>query len=325
MCWYPDSLKVNNAADRIPSEDNRRPHLVAPVCFVADSQNNRVCRVEFDARAHGAPPKVSEFVLAADAWDCVNWGNKLIVSERGAHRIAQYDMATGAFERVIVQGEPLATVGWNRFVKRYETLAAIRAQDVVQPEGLYVVDDWLYYASAAMAQIKRVHLVDGRIEVVVNTSSSNTPENFLKIAVSNGTAGPKHAVYVTNWTVGDFGAPKCYLPMGGTWRVNPYNSRNLHRGKGGGGFSSIGYSGAVAAKSGRIVYGSSFEGLRQASLAAPSDGAIDRSAYARGRSRWVDLGYHLKYGEHAQSRFGEPLPRGEDPDMDAFIEACERT
>lgn len=83
----------------------------------------------FNATAHGIPPKVTEFLTnLSDPWDCVSWGDALIVSERMSHRICEYDSTTGALRRVIVQGAPLARVDSNRFVVRIGTLTQIRAE-----------------------------------------------------------------------------------------------------------------------------------------------------------------------------------------------------
>jgi hypothetical protein len=317
MCWYPESLKVDNSADRIPEEGNRRPHITAPVAFLADSQNNRVCRVEFDARAHGVPPKVTEFVLAPDCWDCVEWRDEIIVSVRGEHRISAYDKKTGALKRHIVQGEPLATVDRNRFVIRTGTIDAIRAQDVVQPEGLYVVGDWLYFGSAAMAQVKRVHLIDGRIETLYSPSVSGAKgSNYYKISVSDGTAGPEGQIFISNWTVTDYGAPKSIGPDGNQWRVMRYNSAGVARGVAGG-YSSTGYSAAVAAKNGRIVWGGSNEGLRSMSLALPSDERVDLGRFRASREAWEAKGYHISHGDNAENFFGLPLPA--DADGEYFL------
>lgn len=317
MCWYPESLKVDNTADRIPEEGNRRPHITAPVAFLADSQNSRVCRVEFNATAHGVPPKVSEFILAPDCWDCVSWGNSLIVSERGAHRIVKYNMQSGDLERVIVEGAALATVDRNRQVQTTGTLEERRAADVVAPEGLYVLGDWLYFGSAAQEQVRRVHLVDGRIEVVIpHVSGRGT---FLKIAVSDGTTGPEGTVFVSQW---DVGAPDVYTPDGSKWSLTPYDKRGLARGRGGKsakyGYSNTSYSSAVACGNGRVVFGSAMEGLRQISMALPTDPDIDRNRYSAGRDKWRDQGYYLTHGDHGESFFGLPLPQG-DADIDYYL------
>ena len=79
---------------------------------------------------------------------------------------------------------------------------------------------------------------------------------------------------------------------------------------------------AVAAQYGRIVFGAADDGIRSVSLALPTDFPVDRNAFSRGRELWAAKGYHLKYGEHAQNRFGEELPWGEHPDMDYFMQVC---
>ena len=317
MCWYPETLKVDSTADPIPAEDNRKPHAVAPVCFIADSQNDRVCRVEFNARAHGMPPKVTEFISAPDCWDCVAWGNHLLVSERGAHRITQYSMETGELERVLVQGEALASVSWDRFVRTTGTLEERRAQDVLLPEGLYVLGDWLYFGSTAQMQVRRYHMLDGRIEVVIDDVKGGR-NRFIKLAVSDGTTGPEGTVFVSQW---DVGAPDVYTPDGGKWSLTRYDSYGqADRGRNEKGYSTSSYSSAVGCGNGRIIFGSAQEGLRQISRALPDDPMLDRVRYRAGRDKWRERGHYLTHGDYGASYFGLPLPWG-DPDIDYYLEA----
>jgi len=333
-CVVPATVRVDEAAPRIPEEGNRHPHLVdpdipfkGPTFIAADSQNNRLAAVEHSATSHATPAKVTVFAKGDDYWDCVAWHDRIIASERGAHRVVELDIH-GNVTRVIAQGAALAAVDFNRFVIRTAPLDMIQAEQVVLPEGLYVVGDWLYIASSAMAMVQRRHLVDEDRprEVIVKFGSGGVKaDNYWKIAVSDGTALPEGTIFLTDWTVSEFGGPAVYAPDGTKMKkglMNPYNSRFLHRGKGGGGFSSIGYSAAVAAKNGRVVFGSSYEGLRAVSLALPTDKDVDRDAYSRGRKLWRSLGYGLKFGGHAQNRFGESLPWGEHPDMDEFMRIC---
>lgn len=320
MCWQQATLAVDETAERIPSEDNRLPHITAPVAFLTDSQNNRVLRVEFNATAHGIPPKVTEFLTnLADPWDCVSWGDALIVSERMSHRICEYDSTTRALRRVIVQGAPLARVDSNRFVVRLGTLTQIRAEPVVAPEGLYVLDDWLYYASIAGRQVKRVHLATGEIQTVIADTSTSNANRYLKIAVSDGTFGPRGSVFVTDWTVNRYGAPYAYTPDGAGWSVGTSTSSSLPRGAGGD-INSTGYSAAVGVGGGRLVYGGSSEGLMMLTAANPGEAAFDRARYKAGEAQWFAAGYDLTHGEGGYGFYGLPLPWGASPEIDYFLE-----
>jgi hypothetical protein len=320
MCWDSGTFASDETQPRIPQERNLHPHVTGVVMFVADSQNNRVCKLEFDPRSHATPPKVTEFITAPDCWDCMEWNGQIIVSVRGEHKINAYDIKTGALIRTIVQGEPLAVVDRNRFVVRKGTIDAIRAQDVVLPEGLYVIGDWLYYGSAAMAQVKRVHLVDGRIETLYSPPiSGGSASNYYKIAVSDGTAGPEGQIFISNWTVQSYGAPRSIGPDGKVWSVVKYHASRVSRGRSSG-YASTGYSGAVAARYGRIVWGGANEGLRQFSIASTDAPIVDKAKYARGREAWAKAGYNLSHGAYAESFFGLPLPWGEDADMDYFMQ-----
>jgi hypothetical protein len=101
---------------------------------------------------------------------------------------------------VIVEGlNGYAVVDESRLINRRASLTDIRAQPCCLPEGLYHIkdnkDDWLYYASAANAQVRRIHLRTRAIQVVQSSSlSDNSPSTFRKIAVSDGTFGPPVAL-----------------------------------------------------------------------------------------------------------------------------------
>lgn len=303
MAWDAQSLKPDPAAAPIAAEDNRRPHIGNPVCFVTDSQNNRVCRIEFDGRSHATPARVSEFLTGLeDPWDIVYWRESLIVSERGAHRIAQYDIRTRRLMRVIVSGAKLATISaTERRASSTATLAELRAQACVAPEGLYLVDDWLYFGSFAQRQVRRVNLSSGKLEVVLAEAPVSGNSRFVKICVSDGTFGPKGAVFVQSW---DNGAPKtAYLPDGSTWRL-----RML-------GFDLEGYGSAVAARNGRLYFGSSRYGLWRVTKGAPMNDRLFRE----GQTAYVAAHYPILHGTGGFGHFGLPLPWGKSEGIDYYL------
>lgn len=317
----PESTRTDHAHPPIPSENNQVPHLVGPRFIVSDTQRNRLCSIRFNPKQHNLPPKIEVFARGQDLWDVVSWRDKIIASERGADRIVEYDLQ-GNVTRYVLEGQQgLAVVKKDRMVKRLASIDAIRSQDVCHPEGLFVVDDWLYFASIAAAEVRRVHLIDGLIELVwrVSETPKNSKQMYYKIAVSDGTAGPKGTVFLTRWIVQGYGGPHAHLPDGNQWRVSPYNNAQMPRGRGNGGFSSLGYNAAVAAKYGRIVWGSVQEGLRQVSLAQPGDPYYDRKKFKAGMKKWREKGYHLTHDLMAQSLYGLPLPWGVDSDIDYYL------
>tara|TARA_R110001599_G_scaffold33832_3_gene108832 strand:+ start:16182 stop:18314 length:2133 start_codon:yes stop_codon:yes gene_type:complete len=305
FAWYPRTLAVDNSAAPIPSEDNRKPHIMAPVCFIADTQNNRILRVEFNATAHGIPPKVTEFITGVnDPWECVEWQGKLLVSERLSHRIAQYSMETGELERVVVRGAPLSDVpnSTTRWVSRLAPLETIRAEGVVGPEGIYALGDWLYYGSQSMAQVKRVHLVAGEIEHVCDVPQSfATGNKFVKITVSDGSFGPEGTVFVGQW---DARMPIAYLPDGTQWQY--------------GWGHGVVYDICCAIKGGRFVYAGAGEGIYEIRLRT-DEPAINSTRYNAGKAKWIERGYYYTHGELGYGYHGEALPWGEHPDIDYFL------
>jgi hypothetical protein len=75
------------------------------VAFVADTQWNRICRVEFDRLSHSTPARVTEFITnLPDAWSCNCVEGVLYVTARKAHRISAYNATTGAFLHHVQEG-----------------------------------------------------------------------------------------------------------------------------------------------------------------------------------------------------------------------------
>lgn len=297
MAWDSDTLPVGGEPI-----DGREPHLVGPVCVLADTQRNRLARLEFNPRGHN-PPRVTEFATGlSDPWDVVEWRGEWIVSERTAHRITAIDKRTGA-RRLVLQGQSLANVDKNRVARRTVSLDAARAAPCVAPEGLYVLGDWLYFGSLAQADVRRVHLETGAFEVVcypyVDGNSS-----YLKIAVSDGTFGPAGTVFAQTWSNAKRADERAHLPDGSHWRL-PGGSRLYHGG----------YGAAVAVGGGRMYTGSSDEGIVRYSLGQQWDAAL----YAQGRDEYFGAGLQLLHGQAGISPYGYVAPRGISAAIDHFL------
>jgi hypothetical protein len=332
FAWDMDSLGLNAAAalKKNPiTGDMETPHVSGPRLFVTDSQNNRVCLLTFRADDFDAEPVVSEFLTGlADPWDVVWHGGVLYVSERQANRIAAYDAKTGKFLRVVVAGASLATIDQNRFsrLKAGVTLAQVQAQPCVLPEGLALQDDWLYFGSKIMGQVRRINLSSGEQQTVCSPRV-DANSNFMKIAVGDGSFGPRGTVFSCTWSNAYWGMPMAFLPDGTLWRYYAFDY--VPRGKSTSGWGSLGYASAVGVGQGRMYCGSSEEGLVRMSKALAgdvdiasaklADGSRTRLAYDRGGRKFIEQGFELLHGQGGYGHFGYALPWGVDPDIDVYL------
>lgn len=312
MAWDARSLSTDPTAAAIGGE---QPHVSGPRAFVADTQNNRVCLITFSPVSHDAPAKVTEFLTGlADPWDVVCDNGVLYVSERGAHRISAFDATTGARLRTVVEGAALSSVSPSRFPSRSVPLATVQAEKVVGPEGLVFQDGWLYYASRVMEQVKRVNVTTGAVEVVANVTMDNNSQ-YAKIAISDGTFGPRGTVFVVTWSVLYYGFPQAYLPDGRLWN---YQGGLEEPGTP---YATNGYPTAVAVGGGKLLWGGAIEGLVMLSRKLSSDVQYDHARYKRGEKEYINRGYPLLNGHAGWGFFGVPLPWGVSDDIDYFLAA----
>jgi hypothetical protein len=295
------------------------PHKVGPVAFIADTQNNRILRVQFDPRSHDTPPKVTEFIVGLnDPWDVVYRQGLIFVSERFAHRINSYNAITGAFVETIVQGAALSGVDKNRLLVVSGTLEQRRAEPCVGPEGLFILGDWLYFGSRAAQRVKRIHLVTRAIETACDPYFDTSPagSQFCKIAVrSDGT------VFAATWEVVAKGGPRAHKPDGTAWSIQEPGSTSVREGRGGL-WADVGYNTAVAVDDFRIVYSGADYGLPELSLALPSDPpAYDKTRYKEGKRQYESAGYRLTHGIDAFGQWGLPPPWGKSAECDYYLQA----
>jgi hypothetical protein len=317
MAWDQRTLGTDPNAAPIGGE---QPHVTGPRAFVADTQNNRVCLITFSATSRDAPAKVTEFITGlADPWDVVCENGVLYVSERTAHRISAFDATTGARLRTVLQGQDMSGVNASRFPFKKASTTDIQTQNVVGPEGMTYQDGWLYYASRVMEQVKRVNVSStskplGTVELVANVTM-DTNSQYAKIAISDGTFGPRGTVFVVTWSVLYYGFPQAYLPNGTLWNYQGgYEEPGLP-------YATNGYPCAVAVGAGKLVWGGAIEGLVMLSRKLASDPQLDHARYVRGEKEYIGRGYPLLYGHAGWGFYGIPLPWGQSGDMDYFLAA----
>lgn len=312
-----------------PSPDPREKGLIphppggGMVMFLPDTQHNRIVRCEFPHDTHFDynRTKVTEFLTGLqDPWDCVGDDDGVLyVSERKAHRICAYSMDTGQLLRVVVQGQALATVNAVREVITSGTLDQRRAAPCVAPEGLYLQDGWLYFASKAQAQVRRVHLTTGELQVV-RPIHIDQNSKFAKLALSDGTFGPRGSTFTWTWSNAQYGGPEMYGPPGADGSPAKWMPPFWEHQSGGTGnwATHSGYGTAGCAQFGRMATANMVEGVKLISKSMPGDKPMSAAAL-RGASDYYRRSLHLVHGPNGFGYYDLPLPWGLSADIDEFL------
>lgn len=323
LAWDTRTVTVDPKLPLIPNDtaggELQQQHP-DPVLFAADTQRNRICRIQFDHASHATPAKVTEFITGLlDPWDVVYADGLLFVSERKSHRICAYDATTGARVRVVVQGQPLATVDVNREVITPNVPAA-QAAACVAPEGLAFQDGWLYFGSKAQAQIRRVRPDGSELEVVRPVEITGNSK-FVKLALSDGTFGPRGASLTWTWSNADGGGPEVWSPAPGSKKLTDTIWWGMAQGGTGDWTLRSGYATAGCASHGQLLNSNMLEGLSRVTASQSGDVA-ETPAVATGRQQYMGRFLHLVHGIDGFGYYGLPLPWGETPEIDAYLTFC---
>jgi hypothetical protein len=302
MAWDARTLVINEQAAPIPSENNEKPHVLGPALYISDTYRNRVVKLEYSATAHGVPPKVTEFVTGLNQpWDVIAVGTQLYVSDRMNNAIRVFDM---------------------------DTAALVKSIPVVQPEGMALLDGWLYYASVKSKSIRRINLATGEDVLIADPTVAgssmgyyiNGNSRFMKIAVSDGSFGPRGMIAYTTWSNTYYGYPN--LIDGATGKMIDWiNVKPGDQVKGNNPLGLGSYSSAVGIGHGRMLFGTAEEGLHVVSKALETDPVIDSATYKAGQDQWQSRGHGLTHGPGGYGYYGLPLPWGETAEIDYFLRA----
>ncbi|MCC6194688.1 MAG: choice-of-anchor D domain-containing protein, partial [Burkholderiales bacterium] len=301
MAWDPRTLGINETAAPIPSEGNEKPHIYGPVAYISDTYHNRVLKLQFDARAHAVPPKVTEFIIGLNQpWDVIAVGVELYVSDRMNNAIKVFDMDTGALVKTI---------------------------PVTQPEGMALLDGWLYYASVKSKSIRKINLATGENLLISDPTVAgsvmsyhiNNNSRYMKIAVSDGSFGPRGMIAYTTWSNSYYGYP--ILIDGATGKMIDWIATKSGEQVRGMNPPLGSYSSAVGIGHGRMLFGTAEDGLHVVSEALPTDPVVDAAKYKAGREQWQAKGYGLTHGYAGYGFYGLPLPWGVTPEIDYFLTA----
>jgi hypothetical protein len=311
QCWDVDSLSLDPNA---PPQGGEQPHVSGPRQFVTDTQNNRVCLLTYSKDNRALDPVVTEFITGLqDPWGIAWHDSLLYVGERNSNRICAYDDQTGALVRVVVQGSnPWLRI--NPQIRVSDHRGLFPGDPCALPEHIEIFDGMLYYGSITMGAIKKIPLTGGTPELVTKVQTDQGAV-YTYFSISDGTFGPRGAIFVVSWSI-IHPFPAAYLPDGTTWGIGREGYLTSGRG---GYWRPMDYKSAVVVGNGRMIAGSSKEGLVMFTLATPSDPMPNHAAYERGYRAWIAKGYQLVYGEDGYGYFDLPLPWGESADIDYYL------
>jgi hypothetical protein len=222
MVWDDSSVLTDDSA-AIPPGETEKPHIgLGPRHFVTD-RHGYVLNVQFSAVAHGnnpvnpQPAKITRWCKVSDPWgiaaDQVN--RVLYVSERGADRISMWSMDTpdtylGTFATNPNPGSYGSVNAGMRLWTGAGT-SVTRAVDCVAPEGLQILDGYVYWGSIAQKEVRRKPMAGGPIEIVCRPTIDNN-SNYVFLAISEGQFGPRGTLAIATWSNGNVGRPKVYVP-----------------------------------------------------------------------------------------------------------------
>lgn len=304
MCWDSRTTlhNIDTSAPPIPSEDNRQPHLTGPRMYVTDSRWNRLCRIEFDGKSHATPAKVSEIAVDLPGpWDCVEDESTatMLVSLRESHKIVRMTF-DGEIVEVIAERDTNtpgnATPDGRHIMWRKDcTLDQARAQPVLAPEGLYLLDGMLYVGSLAQAQITVFDLATKQIvrRVPITVSNNST---FVKLAVSDGSYAPRGTIFFCTFDVQHGARWYGIKPDGTRWNSTknaPYPMEDYQM--------SVGIGG------GRMIVGGSDFGMVRFFRGDQVNGAL----YNQGAAEFKNGAMRIVYGPHGVGPYSLPADASE--------------
>lgn len=340
FCWDRRTVGVDESVE-VEGFSGLPGHPVNLVQFVVDTQNNRVCRLEYNRlHAPGAvPPKITEFITGLDdPWDILQGpDDNLIINERFGCRIGVYDPDTGEFIRWLVNDEGSVGMltphgdgsGRFSFNARWNghTLPEVQAHTLVWPEKMDWLEDedgrfWVYVSSSAMNAILRFDYETGERQVVTMNYGD---KGFTSIAVCrDGAPWPAGTVLAVNWSNSLEGQPHVIHTDGTITGAGLYLSRHALGGRGNRG-PVMSYGSAVCVGDDMIgrwgmAFSGNVEGLIHVSKAQPGDPVHDSARIKAGIEKWRAR-YEPIYGEFGFAFHDLPLPWGEDSDIDYMLQA----
>jgi hypothetical protein len=306
----------------------------------------------------------SDIGLGSDPWDCTAYQGVLYVSERMRNRVSMWDIDTKAYLGNLIEGPTYQPTGFyagygnigyvrtdDHWVRRTFTKASgygsswtlwqavpayVRSPDIIMPEGLYRMDNWLYIGSVVTGCVKRVNLDDpSEIEIpfMFQTDTDIANSLYCKVTVSDGTFGPRHTVFASTWEKNIHSLPYTRVPPttaqkaagepGDVWSMSNTGVVNEGRGPN---WNALGYTTGVGQHNGRLLVATADYGMFEISLAASGDTALDEVRYANGARLYNTSGKRFTHGIDGYRPWKSlPLPWGQHADLDYWLTATYHT
>jgi hypothetical protein len=359
MAWDTRTLATDDTAP-IPPGESEHPHKGSgPVHFRTD-RHGYILRVQFDGRSHVTPPMCTRWITANDPWGIVYHEGKLYITERGLNRISMWsaDKPETHLGDLVSDASASALGEVNQPRRRWSgaDYATCRTRRIVAPEGLVSLDGYMYWGSLAQQEVRRIPIAGGPIDIACRPSF-NKNSNYCYLAISDGHFGPRGTIFVTTWSNDNFGRPRAFMPVAGQdidgaecthtrfvsdpggkrppintalWQWQRY-AHNVVQGPGGKWIADS-YASAVAV--GRASLSSRPEDPVFGALACSSatgnvsvfvqtnealDGATPDYAMARRGGDYYRAHHQIVHGPWCAGP-DLPLPWGEDPNCDYFME-----
>lgn len=342
--WADATLTVNTSAAPVYDSPHQaeHPHVTGPVCFIADTRNNRIIKAQFLATQH-TPAVCTEFITGlSDPWSIVYLNAKLYITERTGHKISVYDAVTGAFVKnlvaatvamSVVNADRNHNIAVNPDTGQRYTHADISAQPCVGPESILFRprDGRLYYTSRPMQAIKSVDPETGAWTTYMDLSAytdiyNDGNMNFANMSMSDGTFMAEGTVFMSTWS-NVTGFPFCFLPDGSRYGYNNTTHAGTPVQPNG-----VMYTSAQAIGQGMLVCAGALSGCIMMGLTRPSDPVYgdyvdDADPMKTGATAYQSAGFHLAMGNHGWGKWGIPLPWSADSvpgsaaNIDTFLKA----
>ena len=173
-----------------------------------------------------------------------------------------------------------------------------------------LLDGWLYYASIATKSIRKINLATGQNVLIADPTVAaskfsyflDNNSRYMKIAVSDGSFGPRGMIAYTTWSNRNFGYPNLIDgTTGATIDCLTVKGGETVRGTTPLGLSSYSRRWARcrthAVRDGRGRPACVVEAL-------PTDPVIDMTKYTAGMDQWQAEGYTLTHGPAATGTTG---------------------
>jgi hypothetical protein len=349
FAWDPRTLAVDLSVPPVGNPPEP-PHVVGPVAFVVD-RYNRCLKLTFASGKNGTnrtdPPVVTEFITGLnDPWSVVfdPATNQLYISERGAHRISRWNADTGAYAGdVIAKNDAVDYGAVNQTIRRFSwsaghSFTTARAANIVGPESLALLDGFLYWGALAQAEVRRINLATGLVEICCRPSVNfgGVGPYFVNIALNDNTAdaqgvmprggfGPHGTLFTVTFYNAEYGRPQAFKPIAGnglthsqqwTWQQYGYD---VIQGPGGT-WPNDAYPTACGIGNGMLANASSLDGICIYRQRETGDGAnIDYPKATRGHNYWKSKSHDLLHGKYGYGYTSLSLPRGENADCDYWL------